>query len=143
MWEILCHNSIKNAFSHPGDGLFDKSFVPPPPPKRPNKLTVETEVFHHSSVAVDTSDGGQALPPYSSNLNDQSSSENSDNEPWTRTNLSDYPGPNQQPPSRDPSGWPGPGFPTDMSFMDITHDPFFQFQDHENPYRGVWEVGNL
>ncbi|KAJ5088774.1 hypothetical protein N7456_012390 [Penicillium angulare] len=145
MWEILCHNSNKSTIASPGEGLFDKSFVPPPPPIDPDKVTVETEIFHHSARAVDTSDGGQALPPYSSTLNGQAASENSDNEPWTRESFAsaNYTGPSQQPLSRDSLGWPGPGFPADMSFMDITHDPFFQFQDHENPYRGVWEVGNL
>ncbi|KAJ6016046.1 hypothetical protein N7540_010637 [Penicillium herquei] len=146
MWDILCHSSSKIIPASPGEGLFDKSFVPPPP-KNSNKVTVETEVFHHSARAVDTSDGGQALPPYSSTF-DQEASENSENEPWIRSSRTsiDYNGnggPPQQPLPRDPLGWPGSGFPTEMSFMDITHDPFFQFQDHENPYRGVWEVGNL
>jgi hypothetical protein len=140
MWDILCHSSSKASFDPPGDGLFDASFTPPPS-KTPDRVTVETEIFHHSARAVDTSDGGQALPPYSSTLRDRAASENSDND-WTRNNLVPVDnGSNHH--LREPLGWAGPGISTDLSFMDITHDPFFQFQDSENPYQGVWEVGNL
>ncbi|KAJ5630954.1 uncharacterized protein N7484_011054 [Penicillium longicatenatum] len=140
MWDILCHSSSKASFDPPGDGLFDASFTPPPS-KTLDRVTVETEIFHHSARAVDTSDGGQALPPYSSTLRDRAASENSDND-WTRSNLVSVDnGSNHH--LREPLGWAGPGISTDLSFMDITHDPFFQFQDSENPYQGVWEVGNL
>ncbi|KAJ5777681.1 hypothetical protein N7520_000927 [Penicillium odoratum] len=141
MWDILRHGSSKASFA-PRDGLFDASFTPPPS-KNSDKVTVETEIFHHSATAVDTSDGGQALPPYSSTLQDRAASENSDNEPWTRSHLRSVDNGTNHPLPREPVGWPGPAVSADMSFMDISHDPFFQFQDSENPYQGLWEVGNL
>ncbi|KAJ6167112.1 hypothetical protein N7470_002559 [Penicillium chermesinum] len=144
MWDILCHTAPTTQYSPPGDGLFDPAFVRPTVQKRPEERTVETEIFHHSARAVDTSDGGQALPPYSSNLHDRSPSDNADNAPWTRHNA--VPADSNPPPgpslSRDQTGWSS-AFPGDVSFMDVTHDPFFQFQDQSHPYRGLWEIGNL
>ena len=146
MWDILCHRSTEASSTVSRDDLFDASFLQPPIQKPPEQATVETEIFHHSARAVDTSDGGQALPPYSSTVHDRTNSEISENEPWTRHNPATIEidnGPSQGPLSREPWVWPGSGFPSDTTFMDVTHDPFFQFQDHENPYRGLWKIGNL
>ncbi|RHZ53916.1 iron-sulfur cluster-binding protein, rieske family domain protein [Aspergillus thermomutatus] len=144
MWDILCYNSTKTPFASPGDGLFDASLLRSPGQKHPDQTTVETEIFHHSARAVDTSDGGQALPPYSSTVQHRAASETSQPESWSSTNsVSADHGPNQGPLPREPLAWSGSGFPGDVSFMDVTHDPFFQFQDHENPYQGIWEIGNL
>lgn len=143
MWDILCHTAPTTQYSPPGDGLFDPSFLRPTAQKRPEEVTVETEIFHHSARAVDTSDGGQALPPYSSNLHGRPSSENADHEPWTRNvPLSAETDPTQGTLPRDQMAWSS-AFPGDVSFMDVTHDPFFQFQDQDNPYRGFLEIGNL
>lgn len=109
-------------------------------------MTVETEIFHHSTRTVDTSDGGQALPPYSSAAHGRDVSEDSGIEPWhgeddgigaldcdsTQTSL-----------PREALASSATGFPGDLSFMDISHDPFFQFQDHQQSYLGIWEIGNL
>ena len=144
MWDILCHRSIETSSAPLGEGLFDASFLQPPRQNHPDKVTVETEIFHHPSRAVDTSDGGQALPPYSSTVQDRTASENSENGPWTRnSSVPVDSGPSQGPLSREPWAWPGSEFQGDVSFMDVTHDPFFQFQDQENPYRGIWKFGNL
>lgn len=144
MWDILCHKSTETPSGHPGENLFDVSFLQSPGPKHSGQVTVETEIFHHSAKAVDTSDGGQALPPYSSTLHDRPTSENSINEIWTRSNSVPVDnGPNQGIFPWETWAWPGSGLAGDVSSLDIMHDPFFQFQDHENPYRGIWKFGNL
>lgn len=144
MWDILCYNSTKTPFASPGEGLFDASFLQPPGQKHPDQTTVETEIFHHSARTVDTSDGGQALPPCSSTVRRRAASENSQPDAWSSTNsISAGNGPSQGPLPREPLAWPGSAFPGDVSFMDVTRDPFFQFQDHDNPYQGNWEIGNL
>lgn len=144
MWEILCHKSTNAAVHSSTGGLFHPSFLKPPIAKEPNQVTVETEVFHHSVRAVDTSDGGQALPPYSSRVPNRADSDATESEAWAGSEsipVDDIP--NAVPLPQESWAWPGAGFPGDVSFMDITRDPFFQFQDHDNPYRGVWKVGTL
>jgi len=144
MWDIICHKSTKTAFDSPGEGLFDAPFLQPLGETHPDQLTVETEIFHHSATAVDMSDGGQALPPYSSTLHDRAASEYPEHGPWNRNSSDSVDnGPTEAALQRQPLTWSGSGFPGDASFMDVTHDPFFQFQDHENPYQGIWEIGNL
>lgn len=144
MWEILCHKSAGSSSPSLGDGLFEPSFLEPlHEQKRHNQVTVETEIFHHPTRAVDTYDGGQALPPSSSAVHDRTTSQNSEHEHWSQSNSVPADNSlNQGPLLRDPWMWAGSGFPGDLSFMDVTHDPFFQFQDEEN-YRGAWKFGNL
>lgn len=144
MWDILLHNSARTPTS-PG-GLFDASFLETTSGKDADKVTVETEIFHHSMRTVDTSDGGQALPPYSSTAHDRDVSQDSGIEPWHGEEdgvggLGCDSG--QTPLPRETLASSTTGFPGDMSFMDISHDPFFQFQDHQQSYLGVWEIGNL
>lgn len=144
MWDILCYNSPKTPFASPGGGLFDASLLQPSEQKHPDQTTVETEIFHHSARTVDTSDGGQALPPCSSTVGHRAASENEQTEPWSSTNsIAADNGPCQGQFPREALAWSGLGLPGDASFMDVTRDPFFQFQDHENPYQGIWEIGNL
>ncbi|KAH1486860.1 hypothetical protein KXV92_007619 [Aspergillus fumigatus] len=144
MWDILCYNSPKTPFASPGGGLFDASLLQPSEQKHPDQTTVETEIFHHSARTVDTSDGGQALPPCSSTVGHRAASENEQSEPWSSTNsIAADNGPCQGQFPREALAWSGLGLPGDASFMDVTRDPFFQFQDHENPYQGIWEIGNL
>lgn len=144
MWDILCHKSTANSSALQGSGLFDHSFLQPSMQKHPDQRTVQTEIFHHSAKVVDTSDGGQALPPFSSMVFDNAASENSDDETRARTNSSvPVDSGSIQGPLREPWAWAGSGFPGDVSFMDVTHDPFFQFQDQEAPYGGIWKLGNL
>lgn len=144
MWDILLHNSARTSSASPGGGLFDSSFLETPSGKNADKVTVETEIFHRSTRTIDTSDGGQALPPYSSTAHDRDASEDSGMEPWQDDGLAAIDSNTEQAPlPRDTLASSATGFPGDMSFMDITHDPFFQFQDHQQPYMGIWEVGNL
>lgn len=145
MWDILLHNSARNSSStSPGGGLFDSSFLETPNGKDANKVTVETEIFHHSTRTIDTSDGGQALPPYSSMAYDRGECADSGIEPWQDDGLAVIESNAEQAPlPRDTLASSVTGFPGDMSFMDITHDPFFQFQDHQQPYLEIWEIGNL
>lgn len=145
MWDILLHNSARNSSSaSPGGGLFDSSFLETPSGRTADKVTVETEIFHHSTRTIDTSDGGQALPPYSSTAHDRDVSEDSGIEPWQDDGLATIDNNMEQTSlARNALVPSASGFPGDMSFMDITHDPFFQFQDHQQPYMGIWEIGNL
>jgi hypothetical protein len=144
MWDILLQNSPQFPSSSSGRGLFEPSFFEPLGNKHSQKLTVETEIFHHSTRTVDTSDGGQALPPYSSTVRDRQPSDGSMQEIWRGgSSLSMSHGPIQGPLPRGSLGWSMPGLQNDVSFMDITRDPFYQFQDQDRPYLGVWEFGNL
>jgi hypothetical protein len=147
MWDILLQTSPKTSSTSPGGGLFDASFYRDAEETTNEKDTVETEFFHHSTRTVDTSDGGQALPPYSSVVHGrQPSSKDPDHDVGaigdqeaSVMNTGEY----HVPSLPETMMWPGPGFRGDVSLMDITHDPFFQFQDHQSPYLGVWEIGNL
>jgi hypothetical protein len=150
MWDILLQTSPKGSSTSPGGGLFGASFFQEAGEAGEitnEKETVETEIFHRSTRTVDTSDGGQALPPYSSLRESRHSSKDSDHEVWTSRdqdspamiNSNGY----NVPSLPETMMWPGPGYRGDVSLMDITHDPFFQFQDHQSPYLGVWEIGNL
>ncbi|KAF3398370.1 putative dioxygenase subunit alpha YeaW [Penicillium rolfsii] len=144
MWDILLQNPPQNASSSSARGLFEPSFFEPLGDTSSQKVTVETEIFHHSTRTVDTSDGGQALPPYSSTVRDRPPSNGSMHEIWReRSSFSEGHGPVQGPLPRETLGWSVPGLQNDVSFMDITRDPFYQFQDQDHPYMGVWEFGNL
>jgi len=145
MWDILLHNSPRTSSAPPGEGLFDSSFFQAPEDRSDEKETVETEIFHNSSRAVDTSDGGQALPPYSSAADGRPSSQDEDligQGIWERSHSAAVDGNGEQYPLSE-TMWPGLGLRGDGSLMNLTHDPFFQFQDHESPYMGIWEIGNL
>lgn len=101
-------------------------------------------MFHHSARVVDMSDGGQALPPYSRTVPDHTISENLEDGAHAEDNSATVDSdPSHAPLLREPWAWAGSGFPGDVSFMDVTHDPFFQFQDQDTPYGGVWKLGNL
>ncbi|KAJ5167388.1 uncharacterized protein N7482_006169 [Penicillium canariense] len=144
MWDILLPNSPQTSSALSGQGIFDPSFFESPRENYPEKVTVETEIFHHSTRTVDTSDGGQALPPCSSTVSGRRPSEASDHEVWNGDNQPPVNNHTSQVPvARETLGWSGPSFQSDVSFMDVTHDPFYQFQDHDHPYLGVWEIGNL
>ncbi|KAL4893432.1 hypothetical protein BDV59DRAFT_192981 [Aspergillus ambiguus] len=144
MWDILFHNPPKTSPASLGKGLFDMSFVKDPGERHSDKVTVETEIFHNSTRTVDTSDGGQALPPYSSTAAcERTTFGDSGYDGWDRTDsvpVNSSSG--QVSMSRQALAWSGSEY-QGHSFMDIMDDPFYQFQDHENPYLGIWEIGNL
>lgn len=144
MWDILLQSSPQAPSTSNGRGLFDPSFFDTPGDKHAEKVTVETEIFHHSTRTVDTSNGGQALPPYSSTVRDRRPSDGSGHDMWRESSsLSMSNGSIQGPLPRGSLGWSAPALQNDVSFMDITRDPFYQFQDQDRPYLGVWEIGNL
>ncbi|KAJ5951584.1 uncharacterized protein N7479_009997 [Penicillium vulpinum] len=146
MWDILLYNSPRTSSAHIGEGLFDISFFQAPENRMEDKETVETEFFHHSTRTIDTSDGGQGLPPYSSAVNGRSSSrdeQQSEQGLWNRSLSSPPDNINEQLLPQETMISSGSGFRGDVSWMDLSHDPFFQFQDNLNPNLGIWEVGNL
>lgn len=144
MWDILCHKSTETSSAPQGQGLFDPSFLQLTGQKHQEQMIVETEIFYDSASAVDTSDGGQALPPYSSTVHDRTASENSEDEPRTRNNsVPDDSGPSQGPLLREPWDWAVSEFQGEVSFMNAMDDPLFQVQDQENPYGGTWNFGIL
>ena len=145
MWDILLQNSPQKQSAPVGAGIFDPSFFQTSE-KDDTKETVETEIFHHSTRAVDTSDGGQALPPYSSATNGGSPSKNERKEGDGLGGVRSVPGDSameQYSSLPDHMMWPGPALRGDGSLMDLAHDPFFQFQDHQSSFMGIWEIGNL
>lgn len=165
MWEILDYTNVDTRRNRASGGvLFHESLCPASTEADEEDDTVETQIFHSSTREVDTSDGGQALPPFSDHVARRST------RPSTRQGHHHH---HQQqgewllpPPSAPtmapgmsvgssshnmgvPQGphplyapWPGT-FTGNASVMDITHDPFMQFQDSGSPYFGMWEVGNL
>ncbi|KAJ5491391.1 hypothetical protein N7539_002958 [Penicillium diatomitis] len=113
-----------------------------------DNVTVETEMFHHPLRPVDTLDGGQALPPYSSTVPNRLSSESQESEKWRNDALSSINASVddalvQGSLSETVFGWSPQGLQNDASYMEVTRDPFFQFQDQDRPYLGTWEIGNL
>jgi hypothetical protein len=141
MWDVLDYTCPKSSSGRPGRGLFHSSFCQDANEEETEHQTVETQIFHNPIAEVDTSNGGQAQPPYS-------------NTPSNRTLRGAYGrlgppptvgGGQQQQQQHNPqtAPWPTPGIMETGSFMDMTYDPFFQFHDQGSPYLGLWEVGNL
>lgn len=163
MWEILDYTNVDTRRNHAKGGLLlHESLFPATEGTDEEGDTVETQFFHNSTREVDTTDGGQAMPPFSDHIVRQKTRMYTRQSRGERQNQWMLPGPathlgsssNIPPesagqPMAGPQGgipqyasWPGP-FPLNASVMDITHDPFVQFQDPGSPYLGLWEVGNL
>ena len=169
MWEVLDYTNVDTRRKHASGGtLFHESLCPTTDAADEEDDTVETQIFHSSTREVDTSDGGQALPPFSDHVVRRttyprtSRGRNEQQAEWllpdpamaSNPAVALPPGGNQNmagPPQGQ--GPPPPGAPQyapwlgaftgNASIMDITHDPFMQFQDSGSPYFGMWEVGNL
>jgi hypothetical protein len=162
MWEILDYTNVDTRRNRGhGGSLLHESLYPTPVDDDEEEETVETQFFHNSTREVDTSDGGQAMPPFSDHVIKRSSRTTPRKDRSSRQSEWMLPEPaaeidsttdvpmsaNQplagpQPPNVPYASWPGL-FTGNTSIMDITHDPFVQFQDPGSPYFGVWEVGNL
>jgi hypothetical protein len=161
MWEILDYTNVDVRRSHARGGLLlHESLYPTPNDADEEGETVETQFFHNSTREVDTSDGGQAMPPFSDHITRRNTRTNTRRERLEKQAEWMLPDPaaNLPPPSDVPvnpsdpltstqqlvpyASWPGV-FAGNSSIMDITHDPFVQFQDPGSPYIGIWEVGNL
>jgi hypothetical protein len=146
MWDILDYTRPNKYAQKPGRGLFDPTFVQDPEEEEEEEQTVETQIFHrpNPTADVDISNGGQELPPYSDAAVRQRTrgarGRTGHSAPVDeRQSLQQQQ--QQEPP--DFATWSGPAMLGNSSIMDITHDPFFQFQDHGSPYLGFWEIGNL
>jgi hypothetical protein len=162
MWEILDYTNVDTRRNHAHGGLLlHESLYPTPADPDDEEETVETQFFHNSTREVDTSDGGQAMPPFSDHVVRRNTRANTQRDRTDRPADWMLPAPAQNlgpasalPVNENPAiaasqgpvppyaSWPGL-FAGNASIMDITHDPFVQFQDPGSPYFGVWEVGNL
>ncbi|KAL1964457.1 hypothetical protein VTN77DRAFT_6883 [Rasamsonia byssochlamydoides] len=147
MWDILDYTCPNASARKPGRGLFHPSLCPEPDPEEDDAEdhTVETQIFHHPTTEVDTSNGGQELPPFSdrrTRTRTRDARGRGHSEPVTAVAAAAIEDrqPQQHP---ETATWPGPGIMGNCSFMDVTHDPFFQFQDQGSPYLGLWGIGNL
>ena len=170
MWEILDYTNVDTRRNRASGGvLFHESLCAVPVEADDEDDTVETHIFHNSTREVDTSDGGQALPPFSDHVarrNTRPSTRQSHHQHHQQQEQQEQQGDWLLPTSASnmapgisgshgnnmgavPQGphplyapWPGT-FTGNASIMDVTHDPFMQFQDSGSPYFGMWEVGNL
>lgn len=173
MWDILDHTCTKGTSSGPsGRGIFDPTFVQDKSPSRvtlqkrhkrninehsdgSDDDVVETQIFHHPNPAtdVDTSNGGQEFPPYARRTRSQNSVKE---HIGSNTERSTHSAPaaerllagqlQDQPQGQQDTAlgtWPADDMWMSASMMDISHDAFFQFQDHDIPWTGSWDVGNL
>lgn len=124
---------------------------------------VESQIFHHPNPAteVDTSNGGQVFPPYSGAAARRSRGYDSANQhgsSYAERSTHAAPGheqsfvgqqqnhQHQQSQQQETDAlitWPADDMWMSASIMDASHDPFFQFQDHDIPWAGSWEIGNL
>ncbi|OKL61503.1 hypothetical protein UA08_03402 [Talaromyces atroroseus] len=176
MWDILDYTCPKTASPQKTcRGLFDPSVVGnncPLNTKVRGKYkgndsdenedvddVVETQIFHHPNPAteVDTSNGGQELPPYSGTATRRRRIHNSVNQNGSayagRSTHSapahERPFVGQQQHDQEQQEtdaviiWPAYDMWMSASTMDVSNDPFFQFQDHDMPWAGSWEIGNL
>lgn len=142
MWNILQYNITGRGTPSSEYGLFDQSIFQQDNDADQGGDTVETEIFHNPTTDVEMSNG-QSLPPYSGQPvkgGFQSTREHGTRE-QLRTSLapalplidSFVPDPTTTPwlmQIQDP-------------VMDVTYDPFYNFQDPGSTFFGTWELGNL
>jgi hypothetical protein len=166
MWKILQFSFFGDESRLPGSGLFHESFCPDGGHAEHDEgHTVETQIFHNPTAEVDTSDGGQALPPYaaiSGNTSPTHQRNPRQAEGGRGHDHGDMPEDGRRHVVTDATGdtaggpmlyapfmevpsaaapWAFPG--NASSVMDVMHDPYFQFQNPGSPFYGTWEVGNL
>lgn len=179
MWDILDYTSPTTPGPQKtGRGLFDSAFIQDKPSSRiiprarelhdssdgndeHDDDVVETQIFHHPNPAteVDTSNGGQELPPYSGAATRRSRSDHNINRcgstygersthsaPAEQRHTIDQGNQHQPYGQQEPEtllAWPSEDMWLSASIMDTSHDPFVQFQAHDMPWGGSWEIGNL
>jgi hypothetical protein len=160
MWKILQCNFEGKDLGALNHGLFHESFLRDDDETTDDAAnheehTFEMQISRHPTVEVDLTNG-QARPPYS----DQRSAEP------TPPQARQLPQHQQQqhgqqvvngniPPPSDartspllyapfPQAHAAPwAMPSTAPIIDMTYDPFYQFQDLGTPADGAWEVGNL
>ena len=145
MWEILDYTFPGKSANSYCQGLFHESLCRNTENANEKGHTVETQIFHNSTREPDTSDGGQALPPYADdpvNQNANQSGGDASQQGEAIDSLTAERVQMQYLPLAEVANSPWT-FTGNPSMMDITRDPFFQFQDQGSPFFGLWEVGNL
>ena len=112
---------------------------------------VETQIFHHPnpSTDVDTSNGGQEFPPYARRTRSQKNV-NGYTGTYTERSTNSAPAPDrsfsgqlQDQQQAQLFTWPADSMWMSTSIMDLNHNTFFQSHDHNIPWTGSWDVGNL
>lgn len=159
MWDILDFTSATKPSQKPGRGLFDPSFIRDSAGKTErnngdedeDEHTVETQIFHRPNPAadVDTSNGGQEFPPFSDTAARHKVGRGTRGRMGHSAPADERSALQQQPQQQHQHvGFPVPSWSAaemleNTAVMDISYDPFFQFQDHDSQYTGFWEIGNL
>lgn len=150
MWDVLLYNVGANR-GRPTlpqfGGLFNgSSFFPEDDIGYEGEDIVEMEISHNPTVEVILSNG-QALPPQSgqrkspANPNGTGGAHGGQAQQAVQSPISTPPVPEPGAHSIESSAsWSISG---NHSSLDVTYDPFFQFQVPGNPLFGTWEVGNL
>jgi hypothetical protein len=158
MWDILDFTSATKPSQRPGRGLFHPSFVKDSAGKNErnnsdedeDEHTVETQIFHRPNPAadVDTSNGGQEFPPFSDTAARRKGRRGIRGRTGYSAPAGERPALQQQQQQHLHGDFPFPSWSAaevleNTAVMDISYDPFFQFQDHDSQYTGFWEIGNL
>lgn len=152
MWDILLYNFAANrgtTILPQSGGLFDGSSLSAEDNVDEGEDIVEMEMSHNPTVEVILSNG-QALPPqsgplrYPANLQGNRGAHDSQAQqtiqsPASATAVPDldahFTG------TAPTASWSMSG--SNNPTLDMTYDPFFQFQVPGSPFFGTWEVGNL
>ena len=151
MWDILLYNFAANkgtTILPQSGGLFDESSFSQEDNIDEGDDIVEMEISHSPTVEVVLSNG-QALPPQSGQRRYPANIDGTrvvhDNQ---AQQVIQSPDPAAPVPELDvhfteatPTvTW---SISANSSTLDMTYDPFFQFQVPGSPFFGTWEVGNL
>jgi hypothetical protein len=157
MWEILDYTRVSPRPYHQQHlGLFHESLAPTQSDTTADDDDdIEIQVFHNSIREVDTSDGGQAFPPFSDRVRTRRATDgNRKPDLPRRWDTPQAMEPDLGPPminllAADSEGllvMPGAAAPLTSggpSFMNMAYSPFMQFQDSDTSFAGMWEAGNL
>lgn len=152
MWDVLLYNIEANrgrTTLPQFGGLFNgSSFFPEDDIGEEGEDIVEMEISHNPTVEVSLSNG-QALPPQSgqrkspANLSGTGGAHDAQAQQVVRSPFSTAPVPEFGVHSIESAASESWSISGNHSSLDMTYDPFFQFQVPGNPLFGTWEVGNL
>jgi hypothetical protein len=154
MWKILQYNFDGKDLGASNHGLFHKSFCRDDDdnPAGHDDHTVEMQISHNPPTTEVDLSNGQALPPYSDHHSTGPNTQQTGQEHErqlvdehihsasnanARTPLPMMYAPFPKAPT---APW---AMPSNAPVIDMTYDPFYQFQDLGSPADGAWEVGNL
>ncbi|OCT49061.1 hypothetical protein CLCR_04690 [Cladophialophora carrionii] len=158
MWKILQYNFEGRDLGTSNHGLFHESFCRDDEDSATDHEdhTVEMHISHNPPTTEVDLSNGQALPPYSDHHstgpNTQQTAQQHDRQ-LINEDLHSVSNANANADSRTPltmmyapffkaptAPW---AMPSNAPVIDMTYDPFYQFQDLGSPADGAWEVGNL